>query len=599
MRKLIVFCFLIITSLGLVACYDSEKIITKAIKLDVVDISDNYKVKAKKLQTYYYKEVPGIAYVDIEEFLHLMDGVIIEFEITKTDTLTLSYSDKETTFVIVFDAENDTIYTNNFELLTQINTEPVIHYYTDIYLMSLDIVEGDLEVEIDLSLYNMDIVRDKDNYYIPLYLANMFLTGANVEVYEIDKSLYVFDLQSDFQKLFSKFTKVKRRKKVSEVKLHTKNYLALYFDYFYGLKSYYNIDSYMKILDELNFEDVRSFHDLHEKVDDFIIYLDDIHTSMFTAGYMSVNYEPRYPNSKRKNFRKTYGEKCWFNKNEVEYEIIDDVFFIKINAFSLDTRNLISSVMDIAKKQNPSKVVIDLSCNTGGNVAGVIETLVYLTRFFIPLSYMNAKTQTFVTEYYQDMNNKALKSNFYIVSSPVTFSAANIFLSIVKDLELGLIIGEKSSGGASAITVTTLPDGAIIINSSNMNFINLAGNIIEEGIMPDIPNLNPFNQEEVISMINHLFSYNFDTYINKNIANNKIYYEISINPKAESLDLIEVDEYFITLYHEDELIDYFSFNDDIIYQINNVLDEYQFIISVKYKIKNMEIEEIIYEDIVN
>ena len=91
--------------------------------------------------------------------------------------------------------------------------------------------------------------------------------------------------------------------------------------------------------------------------------------------------------------------------------------------------------------------------------------------------------------------------NIYVFSTAATFSAANLFTSIVKDLDLAVILGEKSSGGASAITYTVLPDGAIIINSSNMTFVNHDNNIIEGGIEVDIPYQYPVNWSNILNYI--------------------------------------------------------------------------------------------------
>ena len=64
-------------------------------------------------------------------------------------------------------------------------------------------------------------------------------------------------------------------------------------------------------------------------------------------------------------------------------------------------------------------------------------------------------------DYYSE--NIAVDVNWYILTSPVTFSAANLMTSMAKDGGFATIIGQDSSGGASSIEVILLPDGQALI----------------------------------------------------------------------------------------------------------------------------------------
>src|SRR5690606_26674454 len=112
------------------------------------------------------------------------------------------------------------------------------------------------------------------------------------------------------------------------------------------------------------------------------------------------------------------------------------------------------------------------------------------------------------------------------------------------------------SGGAAAVILTTLPDGAIIVNSSNITFINKDEIIIEEGIIPDIQYQQLPNINELFYTMEHLFSYYNELVIDKNVDGNDFYYHFSIKLKDEKLDeimkQIEVEEYVFEVYSIDE-----------------------------------------------
>ncbi|SYV90216.1 transmembrane protein and tail specific protease [Metamycoplasma alkalescens] len=68
-----------------------------------------------------------------------------------------------------------------------------------------------------------------------------------------------------------------------------------------------------------------------------------------------------------------------------------------------------------------------------------------------------------------------------------SFSAANQLTSIVKEMGIAKIIGQKSGGGMSAIMPIVLNDGTTITISSPNNAVHGENNQeIESGIEPDI-----------------------------------------------------------------------------------------------------------------
>jgi hypothetical protein len=480
----------------------SKDLITKKKDLIVVDIAPEYVFTKTKLPIYEYRNEPHISYVSVTEFIDFIDEGIIDVSVNITEEMIISFELEEyqAYYEMTIDAHNDVVSFNDINMLANLNAEILTEYETELTLSDIEVYEQDPAVEIDLSLYNFDIVTYDDEYYLPLFLANLFLTGDFINIYETDDYLYILDNFTDINDLVVKY-KAGKDKAIKDISIYTKNYLALYFDYFYGLKGYKKIDTYLTELDEYDFENKNSYLSLHRELERFINEHDDLHTTIVTSGYMNDSFYPTLnSNDKYINYVRAYlNNQCNVREEEVTYQNYEDLIVVEINAFSLDTKSLL---VDVMKKANAyDNIIIDVGCNGGGNVVAVIELLSYLTNKEIPIAYINPLTGSKIIEYYKGTNKALVNKNIYVFSTAATFSAANLFTSIVKDLDLAVILGEKSSGGASAITYTVLPDGAIIINSSNMTFVNHDNNIIEGGIEVDIPYQYPVNWSNILNYI--------------------------------------------------------------------------------------------------
>lgn len=149
-------------------------------------------------------------------------------------------------------------------------------------------------------------------------------------------------------------------------------------------------------------------------------------------------------------------------------------------------------------------VVLDLTTNSGGSLAAMVSALGFLTDEPIPYSYGNLITKKDTVEYYLvdadgdgDYKDKDAYDmyDWYVLTSPMTFSAANFFASIVKDMGIATVIGEQSGGGTCSVFTLVLPDGTTVnISGSQMvlqtpaysDGVVVDGNLVESGIAPDI-----------------------------------------------------------------------------------------------------------------
>ena len=157
-------------------------------------------------------------------------------------------------------------------------------------------------------------------------------------------------------------------------------------------------------------------------------------------------------------------------------------------------------------------VVIDLSYNTGGNIGAVLRIWGYMQEEAIMYHSQNPADGAAVT-YYIESEYVAYDYNWYILSSGVTFSAANMFTNIAKEQGVP-ILGQDSSGGASSISAIITPDGTSLIVSSNSVLSTRVGNEIdgyeylsvENGIEVDYFMSDVTSDSQLINLINQLRS---------------------------------------------------------------------------------------------
>ena len=153
-------------------------------------------------------------------------------------------------------------------------------------------------------------------------------------------------------------------------------------------------------------------------------------------------------------------------------------------------------------------LVIDISTNLGGS-ADVVMAMVSLITGRSEISYENALTgQRVIVSYAVDRNFDGVFDdkdaevrfdlNFAVLTSRISFSCANLFSSIMHDSGI-LLLGERSGGGACAVSVMNTADGYDFLSSSwRMRLTNEAGEIIDSGIPVDVDLSNHGKRIEVL-----------------------------------------------------------------------------------------------------
>ena len=131
----------------------------------------------------------------------------------------------------------------------------------------------------------------------------------------------------------------------------------------------------------------------------------------------------------------------------------------------------------IGKKSFVKNVIFDITCNGGGDTNALIPMLGFLTEsvnmtMYSPLTKLTAnlsyKVDTNLDGVYDEKDNYQDKYNFYVLTSNFSFSCANLFPQVCKEMGIAKIIGQQSGGGACVVYYSATPDGKPYRISSNM-----------------------------------------------------------------------------------------------------------------------------------
>lgn len=491
---------------------DEAHIIEKEI-LHIIDHVDDVSLERDHLSIYEDDRYPGIPYVDIEAFLGLLSPAINNYSIEKTSRITISTplyagdgSNAIDEYALSIEPTLNKLMYSDFNFYLALSSVENTTYETDLEMVDFEI-EGDQPgLTIDLSLYDIDILYANDTFYLPLDVANLVLTSYSLNVYRIDDDLYVFD---DVEKLLQQVgeTPLSSQEEDEPLINYSYRFSALLFDYFYGLKSYLSVDSYLDKFSEAKLDETLSFTQYSNQFQKEIFAMDDLHTQILDYGLdredTRITNLP-LPYSRLVLYTEEYIKHCYRNETEsFKWTEYGDYYLLELNAFTSDLKDQLKNTLGRA---NPDKVIyIDLTCNLGGDVFSVVELLAYMTSDPITLSYLNATTGVVYHETYQASTSKKVDNSFIILTTKATYSAANLFTSLVKDMKLGLVVGRPTSGGAATVRTTVLPNSMLMTYSTPMVFINQQGQIIEQGILPHVEFSSFYNRDQYITETKDLY----------------------------------------------------------------------------------------------
>ncbi len=321
-------------------------------------------------------------------------------------------------------------------------------------------------------------------YTIPLSLANLFLTGSMFDVVQNGDTLYGLDtyqlaeVRDNTSPLYATVAK-NTDSTTKTMKTESTNFLAFVFDYFYGLKEYREITDFTSYLDDF-FSPIRLFE---YSLFSFTDSLEDMHTAVISPGQINPNYNyydtNDYPDYIYDWIYDYYGCEC-DTFSGFDLEIVEDMAYYRIESFTSEFASDIAASMELIREANVDHVVIDLTCNGGGVLAGVFHLLNYLTNE--PISFYNTTLGMRSSQTYDVLGDLAIDAEFFIVTSNATYSAANLFTALAVEQGLATTLGSNTGGGACSVMAVFLPNGAILQISSNMNLTLSTYDSVEEGV---------------------------------------------------------------------------------------------------------------------
>ncbi|WP_406615228.1 S41 family peptidase [Mycoplasmopsis hyopharyngis] len=514
--------------------------------LELVNYSREYKIKNNKMNLYFV-EKGNVPYVDVDETIRTLKGYFdlkTYFSYKKIFRPQIAFSSKSGE--IVFDWKNNEIYFKNvgYDNFTEQTLET--NYSKNLkYAISFYKDYSPNNIVLSLDKYKFDILRHKGKIMIPFALFNTLFCSENYfNLYYTGQKVLAADFgMSDHIENIEQIKKSEFNSQLApeDVRHATYNHLALVMDHYYGLRKHKKIDDFeAKYLsahkDQFLSQDAKVYSSAYGKF--FHGYLDELHTSISSLSF--------YDDPKRKvfdlgedtksDFRVKYAEKRLFLTqqrkinwdNKVLRFIDDETAVISFDQFSTGTKEQLQSAEPykydtyelfkkafeaIEAKPSIKNIVIDLSLNGGGNVAAMWRTLGFLTDKKIKHHSYNVLDQTLSTTDIQvdiDGDGKYDKDaysqyNWLVQTSINTFSAANQFANIAKEMKIAKIIGQKSGGGACSVLPVVLVDGTTVVISSNNSLLTQKGNefkIVEDGIEPDLTIDYPdFYKDQVLSQV--------------------------------------------------------------------------------------------------
>ncbi|WP_280135561.1 S41 family peptidase [Mycoplasmopsis bovis] len=455
-----------------------------------------------KIKMYMHNDV---AYVGIKEFLRSISTII------KHDKLTFSFNNDKVKLVLKTDLDEK----NNPSLTVDYKLKKIIvsnyKFFTEI-LKKYERGEEKLKIsflkrenqnlneefEFDLKKYNIDILKGKDDLYLPQILLNqVILNESNIQTYFNEDVFNIFRFAESLAGTGPINLKMSPKNNVKNIPDGLRNFQLKYypflFDYYYGIKLDKN-KSYKEFFNNYKTDILSNDSDTHYLSTKKIISdLDDPHTAYKLDGYYDKSRNlssQQIANKKRTNDQIEISNQLqkYYFKNNTEYQNVytpdNKTSVISFKAFEEDSASHIEKSLKEAKEKGVKNIVFNLTLNGGGFIGAAFEIMGFMTdKPFKSYTY-NPLSGEKKIELIQSKYPK-YDFNYYVLTSPYAFSAGNIFPQMVKDNNVGKVIGYKTFGGASAISYAILPTGDIIQLSSNTVFTDKHFRTTEFGIEPN------------------------------------------------------------------------------------------------------------------
>ncbi|MBR1559885.1 MAG: hypothetical protein IJ646_06560 [Clostridia bacterium] len=401
---------------------------------------------------------------------------------------------------------------------------------------------------LDLAAYGIDMVAQEGGYYLPLQTLNDFIcrptTGYNL-LFNGDAlflaSLGLLGDDEGHTPLGEYYYSVDPDTLSEQLADYGYCELCLMLDNLYGLKDAHDIDSFDQLFWQIGYDEL--LKDQDAVVSDTALasfvhqHLDDIHSG-FGAWSCKAGADPDTKDAEEQlaevggrlfengiSYRRSDAQEERFRAaREVAYpdgipgyEEVGNTAYVTFDTFSMygdpadyyadptavseeeDTLSLlIRAHKQITRPDSPiENVVLDLSCNTGGDA----EAAVFALGWFLgdaPFSVKNTTTGALSTASYRaDVNldrtfnedDTVTDKNLYCLISPVSFSCGNLVPAVFKNTRSVTLLGRASGGGSCIVSPVSTAWGTLfdISGTLRLSFMqNGSFYDIDRGVEPDL-----------------------------------------------------------------------------------------------------------------
>lgn len=413
---------------------------------------------------------------------------------------------------------------------------------------------------LDLSDYDIDLVADDKNCYIPAQTFSDFLLALKyVNLYYNGEALFflpydeVLDTEEKESEIGKIYYSVKPKKISESMAKFSYSELCLAFDNLYGLKELHGIENFDTLCIQAGCKEILMGTDPEQA--DAALYLiltkhlDDLHST-----FNSVSpFSRKEFNEKLKNeigsghstvalikqyLKYTDTRKKFYPNGIPAYEEIGNTAYITFDRFNgvpenvdyyktpptKDSEDTIGRILyaysQIMRPNSPiENVVLDLSCNVGGEVDATIYTVsAFLGEGYASLK--NTMTNALSTgvynvdvnldRKYDDKDEGFLGKKIFCLISPVSFSCGNLVPNIFKNSNQVTLIGRNSGGGSCLVLPLTTAYGTYFQISGPMRLAFIKNGSfydIDRGADPDCQLMFPesfYNRANLTNYINNI-----------------------------------------------------------------------------------------------
>jgi len=420
----------------------------------------------KEIETF---RVDGVTYIDFYRFFDIVKFIDPDIEIEDgilTDSVQHKYNMSRildtngVDYEVVFDFDNNTISFNDFGFVNNVGEAHIQD--NENKLIDYTYRSGD-PVVIDLDDYDMPFI-ERGKQFAPLAIMNELFMN-DLSLYETNDALtlirnmdFVFAYASPEVSFSSDFSLDKSKK-----------YLEFYFDYVNGV---YSIDDF-----NLNGINSSSYSGYMRDLDYQFTELEDFHTRIYSRGVKNY-WMNLFELGNNISTKKTRFNRIDSTCNTQEVEVPDGIKYIQVNTFTEEVNFRPYDLIDT------DIVVLDLRCNSGGQINHTDDALGYLLGEY---SYGVLNPVSNEYSYYTfDYESVGIDvENIYVLTSEKTYSAGNIFTSVMKE-NGATILGSDTGGGACSVSSIIGLNGEFLKTSSTNCFTNSNEEVIEEGVEVDV-----------------------------------------------------------------------------------------------------------------